>query len=83
MAESSFEESLGQLEGLVARLEAGDLPLEAALQAFEEGVRLARLCSGRLEDAERRVHLLRVAADGTQAEVPFDPGREGDGHGER
>ena len=83
MAEPSFEESLGQLEGLVARLEAGDLPLEAALQAFEEGVRLARLCSGRLEDAERRVHLLRVAADGTQAEVSFDPGGEGDGHGER
>ena len=46
-----FEEALSQLEGLVARLEAGDLPLEEALRAFEEGVRLTRLCAERLEDA--------------------------------
>lgn len=80
MAEPTFEEALAQLEGLVARLEAGDLPLEEALEAFEAGVRLARQCSSRLEDAERRVRLLRVAPDGTEAEVPFDLPGEGDGH---
>jgi exodeoxyribonuclease VII small subunit len=77
MAELSFEEALSQLEGLVARLEGGDLPLEEALRTFEEGVRLTRLCTERLEDAERRVHLLTRTADGTEQEVPFDVGNEG------
>ena len=77
MSEPTFEEALGQLEAVVARLEAGDLPLEEALRSFEEGIRLARVCSGRLEDAERRVRLLTRAADGTEAEVPFTVGNEG------
>jgi exodeoxyribonuclease VII small subunit len=72
---------LSRLEALVARLEAGELSLEEALQAFEEGVRLTRLCTGRLEDAERRVHLLTRRADGSEQEVPFSPGSEGESHG--
>jgi len=77
----TFEEALSQLEALVARLEAGDLPLEEALRAFEEGVRLTRLCAERLEDAERRVHLLTRAPDGTEGEVPFDLENEESNHG--
>ncbi|MFB3818368.1 MAG: exodeoxyribonuclease VII small subunit [Candidatus Methylomirabilales bacterium] len=80
MNEPTFEEALSRLEALVARLEAGELSLEEALQAFEEGVRLTRLCTGRLEDAERRVHLLTRRADGTEQEVPFNPGNEGESH---
>ena len=81
MAEPTFEETLSQLETLVARLEAGDLPLEEALRAFEEGVRLTRVCAERLEDAERRVHLLRRTPEGAEQEVPFDLGNEGQAHG--
>jgi exodeoxyribonuclease VII small subunit len=81
MGEPTFEEALSQLEALVARLEAGDLPLEEALRAFEEGVRLTRLCAERLEDAERRVHLLTRTAEGTEQEVPFDLGDAGQSHG--
>jgi exodeoxyribonuclease VII small subunit len=77
MSEPTFEEALGQLESLVARLEGGDLPLEEALRTFEEGVRLARLCAARLEDAEQRVRLLTQAPDGTEAEIPFAPRHEG------
>jgi len=77
MSESTFEEALGQLETVVARLEGGDLPLEEALRAFEEGIRLARTCAARLEDAERRVRLLTRAPDGTEVEVPFAAGNEG------
>jgi exodeoxyribonuclease VII small subunit len=80
VSEPTFEEALGRLEALVARLEAGELPLEQALQAFEEGVKLTRLCAGRLEDAERRVRLLTRRADGSEEEVPFDPGAEGETH---
>ena len=53
-----FEASLEKLEKIVDRLEAGEVELEEALAAFEEGVRLARRCSEQLERAERRVEIL-------------------------
>jgi exodeoxyribonuclease VII small subunit len=81
VGEPTFEEALNQLEALVVKLEAGDLPLEEALRAFEEGVRLTRLCAGRLEEAERRVHLLTRTPEGVEEEVPFDLGSEGETHG--
>lgn len=66
-----FEEALSRLEAVVARLEGGDLPLEDALSLFEEGVRLTRLCSARLEEAERKVSLLLRDEQGGLREVPF------------
>ncbi len=56
--ELPFEAALERLEALVGRLEGGDLELEEALAAFEEGVRLTRQCATRLEDAERRIEEL-------------------------
>ena len=53
-----FEEALERLEGVVAELESGDLELEAALEAFEQGVALARRCAGRLDEAEQRIDAL-------------------------
>jgi exodeoxyribonuclease VII small subunit len=67
----SFEQALARLEALVAQLEQGDLELEEALAAFERGVALARRCSGRLEEAERRVELL-VREGGRLVARPFE-----------
>jgi exodeoxyribonuclease VII small subunit len=53
-----FEQTLGQLEALVVRLESGDLPLDEALRAFEQGVRLTRECQAALSSAQQRVQLL-------------------------
>jgi exodeoxyribonuclease VII small subunit len=58
MAKDKFEEALGRLEDIVKKMEAGDMTLEESLKAFEEGIKLARLCSRRLDDAERRVEIL-------------------------
>ncbi len=58
MAKEKFEEALERLEDIVRRMEAGDLALEESLKAFEEGIKLARLCSKRLDEAERRVEIL-------------------------
>jgi exodeoxyribonuclease VII small subunit len=77
MTEPTFEEALGKLEAVVAQLESGDLPLDESLRIFEDGVRLARVCAARLEDAEQRVRLLTHAPDGTQDEVPFSVRNEG------
>lgn len=54
----SFESALEQLEGTVGRLEAGDMPLEEALDLFESGVQLSRRCSATLDAAEQRVEML-------------------------
>jgi len=57
-AELGFEEALARLEGIVDRLEEGDLDLADALARFEEGVQLTRHCQAQLESAERRVEIL-------------------------
>lgn len=65
-----FEQSLTQLENLVEQLEQGDLPLEAALRSFEQGVRLTRDCQGILDQAEQKVQLL-VENSGDLTTTPF------------
>jgi exodeoxyribonuclease VII small subunit len=77
MSEPTFEETLGKLEAVIAELERGDLPLEEALRAFEQGVGLARTCAARLEDAEQRVRILMRSPDGTETEAPFAVRNEG------
>jgi exodeoxyribonuclease VII small subunit len=58
MVKEKFEEALKRLEDIVRKMEAGDMSLEESLKAFEEGIKLARLCSLRLDEAERRVEIL-------------------------
>ena len=60
LEELPFEEALGQLEGLVDALEAGDLDLESSLRKFEAGVKLVRVCSERLKAAELRIQQLEA-----------------------
>ena len=67
----SFESSLERLEAIVDRLEEGELPLEAALEAFEAGVALTRRCAAELETTERRIEVL-VAEGANWATRPFD-----------
>jgi exodeoxyribonuclease VII small subunit len=69
----SFEEALKRLEEIVQRMEGGDLALEESLALFEEGVRLTRVCSQRLEEAEKKIEILtRDEKGGVKAE-PADP----------
>ncbi len=53
-----FEEAMKALEGIVTELESGDLALEEALKKFEEGVRLSKFCSSKLDETEKKVTLL-------------------------
>jgi exodeoxyribonuclease VII small subunit len=70
-AETRFEDILARLGSVVDKLEAGDLPLEDSLLLFEEGVRLSRLGTARLDEAERRVErLLRGEALHKENEAP-------------
>jgi exodeoxyribonuclease VII small subunit len=60
-----FQEGLLALEQIVARLESGDLALEDALRAFEQGVGLVRVLNEKLTQAEQRIELLTRSDDGT------------------
>lgn len=81
MAEKKFEKALEKLEGIVKKMEEGDLSLEESLAAFEEGIRLSRFCADRLDEAERRVDILLRENDALQAR-PFDEGDEDEGEPE-
>ncbi|MCX5836303.1 MAG: exodeoxyribonuclease VII small subunit [Deltaproteobacteria bacterium] len=70
MAKDKFEDALGRLEEIVRKMEAGDMTLEDSLKAFEEGIKLARLCAKKLDDAERRVDILLKQENG-MAVKPF------------
>ena len=75
MAQPTFETAFKQLEKIVADLESGDPPLETAIRKFEEGMRLARLCSRKLDETEKRISKLMEADDGRVEERPL-PGPE-------
>jgi exodeoxyribonuclease VII small subunit len=61
--EPRFEQALAALERIVERLEKGELTLEESLTLYEEGIRLSRLCHGKLEEAEGKIEML--LKDGT------------------
>lgn len=71
----TFEESMQELEELVKKMEAGDLPLELALQSFERGVQLARHSQQTLKQAEQKVQVL-MSQNGQQQLVDLDEGLE-------
>jgi exodeoxyribonuclease VII small subunit len=54
----NFEDSIDELETLVAELEEGEMSLEESLAAFEKGVKLTRECQKHLSEAEQKVSLL-------------------------
>ena len=73
MAKDKFEDAIGRLEEIVRKMEAGDMTLEESLKAFEEGIKLARLCTKKLDEAERRVDILLKQDDGLIVK-PFQEG---------
>ncbi len=77
-AGQSFEAALKRLEEVLDALEHGELPLEEAMKAFEEGVRLVRFCHQKLDEVEKRVELLLKDETGRFFTRPF-PEEEGEG----
>lgn len=55
---NQFEAKINRLDEIVKSMESGDLPLEASLKLFEEGVKLSRQCQSELDAAEQKVEIL-------------------------
>ena len=70
LAKEKFEDALEKLEEIVKRMEAGEMTLEESLKAFEEGIKLARFCAKKLDEADRRVELL-LRQEGELVTKPF------------
>ena len=68
----SYEEAFEQLELVLGRLEAGDLPLEESLTLFERGAALSALCARKLDEAELRVRQWQPGDETT----PFESWRD-------
>jgi exodeoxyribonuclease VII small subunit len=61
------------LERIVQELENGDLPLEKAIKKFEEGIKLTKLCSEKLDETEKKISILLKNSEGQMTEKPFMP----------
>lgn len=68
----TFEESMARLEEIVRTLEGGNATLDESLKLYEEGIALVRVCSSKLDDAEKKIKLLNVTADGVVGEKDFE-----------
>ena len=67
----SFESALQRIEEIAAQMEPGDLPLDQLVVVYEEGLRLIRFCSERLDEAEKRLQTItRNAAGQPQGLAP-------------
>lgn len=58
MSELTFEAALARLEEIVRGLERGESTLDEALSLYEEGVKLARFCNSRLDEAEAKIEIM-------------------------
>ena len=61
VAEMSFEEAMAALEGVVTRLERGEVALEESITLYEQGAALKAHCEAKLKAAEEKVEKIRLA----------------------
>ena len=74
MKHQSFEEMLKRLEEIVRALDNVETPLDTSLALFEEGARLVRLCTDKLDAAQQKVTQLTAGEGGAVSEAPFQGG---------
>lgn len=74
----NFEQAIEKLEQIVHRLENGDVPLEQAIELFQEGMKLSQLCSQKLEQVERKIEML-IEEEGGYGKKPFQASGEDKG----
>ena len=69
MKEKKFEEAMLELESIVREMEEGELSLEESFKKFEKGSELAKVCSDKLTEVEKKVKVLKgLSEDGPEWE---------------
>ena len=64
MSEIKFEKAMTRLEKIVEELERGDLDIDKSLEIFEEGIKMSRACSKKLNEAEAKIEKLTKGKKG-------------------
>lgn len=76
MPEIKFEKALKRLEEIVEELEKGELDLDRSLQIFEEGIKMSRICSKKLQEAEKKIEILTKDERGKLKAELFEPSED-------
>ncbi|MFQ5673941.1 MAG: exodeoxyribonuclease VII small subunit [Nitrospinales bacterium] len=69
--EIKFEKAMSRLEAIVEELEKGKLDIDKSLEIFEEGIKMARVCSKKLDEAEKKIEKLTRDEAGKLIAEPF------------
>ena len=74
MSDIKFEKAMTRLESIVEELERGDLNIDKSLAIFEEGIKMSRICSKKLNEAEATIEKLTKDKNGNLVTelFPFD-----------
>ncbi len=68
----TFEQAIAELEGIVKKLEKGELTLDESISCFQRGVELTKYCNRKLDEAERSITMLIEGEDGiVEKEIPL------------
>ncbi len=78
MAEIKFEKAMSRLEQIVEELEKGELDIDRSLEIFEEGIKMSRVCSKKLNEAEQKIEKLTKNQKGELVAELFPVGDEDD-----
>lgn len=70
--EISFEEAVSRLDEIVSALDNGTAELDKSLALYEEGIKLVRLCTAKLDEAEAKISILQGDAEGKLIETAFE-----------
>ncbi|MEK6545369.1 MAG: exodeoxyribonuclease VII small subunit [Nitrospinota bacterium] len=76
MPEIKFEKALKRLEEIIEELEKGELDLDRSLQIFEEGIKMSRICSKKLQEAEKKIEILTKDESGKLKAELFEPSED-------
>ena len=69
----TFEQAVKQLESIVEQMESDKMPLDELLVRYEEGIKLVKFCSEKLDAAEKKIDIITRDAAGRPQIVEFQP----------
>lgn len=67
----TFEKALSELEGIVEKMEKGEMTLDESIEMFQKGIELSNYCSKKLDEVEKRITVLLQDEKGNISESDF------------
>ncbi len=67
----TFEAALKRLETIVEQMESGETSLDTMIASFEEGQRLVKFCTAKLNEVEKKIEKIVKDGEGNVTVEPF------------